>query len=52
MEFSPPQVVIKDLKYPNNVPTTIIFDDIPGYTNLTTLGHHLFHQFLSLIVMT
>jgi hypothetical protein len=52
VEFSPHQVVIKDLKYPKHVLATGIVDDITRLYNLTTLGHHLFHQFLFLIVMT
>jgi hypothetical protein len=53
IEFSPHQVVIKDLKYPTHVLTTRIVEIILlGCTDLTTLGHHLVHQFLLLIAMT
>ena len=52
IDFSPHQVVIKDLKYLKHVLATKIVDDITGCTSLTTLGHHLFHQFLFLIAMT
>ena len=50
--FTPHEVVIKDFKNPQNVLATGIVDDITGCTNLTTLGHHLFLQFLLLIVIT
>jgi hypothetical protein len=47
------QVVIKDLKDPKHVLATMeLLMILPGCTSLTTLGHHLFHQFLFLIVMT
>jgi hypothetical protein len=52
IEFSPHQVVIKDLKDPKHVLATELLMILLGCTNLTTLGHHLFHQFLLLIVMT
>jgi hypothetical protein len=52
VEFSPHQVVINDLKYLQHVLATGIVDDITSCTSLTTLGHHLFHQFLLLIAMT
>ena len=50
--FTPHQVVIKDFKNPQNILATRIVDDIIGCTNLTNLGHHLFPQFLLLIVIT
>ena len=52
VEFSPHQVVIKDLKDPKHVLATGIFVILPGCTSLKTLGHHIFHQFLLLIAMT
>jgi hypothetical protein len=52
IEFSPHQVVIKDLKYPKHVLELELLMILPGCTSLTTLGHHIFHQFLLLIAMT
>jgi hypothetical protein len=52
VEFSPHQVVIKDLKDPKHVLATGIVDDITRLYKFETLGHHLFHQFLLLIAMT
>ena len=40
--FTPHQFVIKDFKYTNNVIATAIVIILPGCTNLTTLGHHIF----------
>jgi hypothetical protein len=52
VEFSPHQVVIKDLKDPNHVIATRIVDDITRLYKFTTLGHYIFHQLLLLIAMT
>ena len=52
VDFSPHQVVIKDLKDPQHVLANRIVDDTTSCTSLTTLAHHLFHQFLLLIEMT
>ena len=49
--FTPHQVVIKDFKNPQNMLLELLMI-LPGCTNLTTLGHHLFLQFLLLIVIT
>jgi hypothetical protein len=43
VEFSPHQVVIKDLKDPKHVLATRLLMMLPGYTSLTTLDHHIFH---------
>jgi hypothetical protein len=45
IEVSPHQIVIKDLKGPKHVLAIGIVDNLLGCTNLTALGHHLFHQF-------
>ena len=50
--FTPHQVVIKDLKILKISLLLELLMIIPGCTNLTTLGHHLFLQFLLLIVIT
>ena len=50
--FTPHQVVIKDFKNPQNVLATGTVMILPGFINLTTLGHHLFLQLLLLIVIT
>ena len=50
--FTPHQVVIKDFKYPQNVLATGTVMILPGCTNLKTLGHHLFLQFLLFMVIT
>jgi hypothetical protein len=42
-EFSPHQVVIKDLKDPKHVLATRILMMLPCYTSLKILGHHIFH---------
>ena len=49
--FTPHQVVIKDFKNPQNVLALELLMILPGCTNLTTLGHHLFLQCLLLIVI-
>ena len=51
VEFSPHQVVIRSLKDLRHVLATGTVDDITSCTNLTTLGHLLFHQYLLLTVM-
>jgi hypothetical protein len=43
VEFSPHQVVIKDLKNPKHVLATKILMMLPRYTSLKILGHHIFH---------
>ena len=50
--FTPHQVVIKDLKIPKMSLLLELLMILPGCTNLTTLGHHLFLQCLFLIVIT
>jgi len=53
VEFSPHQVVIKELKDPKHILASGIVDDIlPSCIDLTNLGHHLFPKFLLLVVMT
>jgi hypothetical protein len=52
VEFSPHQVIIKDLKDPKHVLATRIVDDITRLYKFENLGHHLFHQFLLFIAMT
>jgi hypothetical protein len=43
VEFSPHQVVIKDLKDPKHVLATGLLMILLGCTSLTTLGHQFFH---------
>jgi hypothetical protein len=52
VEFSPHQVVIKDLKDPNHVLATGIKDDITRLYKFDNFGSSFFHQFLFLIEMT
>ena len=52
MTFIPHQAVIKDFKNPQNILATETIDDITRLYKLTTLGHHLFFQFLLLIMIT
>ena len=49
--FTPHQVVIKDFKNPQNVLAIGTVDDITRLYKFKTLGHHLFLQFLLLIVI-
>ena len=51
IEFSPHQVVIKDLKILNMFVRLELLMILPGCTSLTTLVHQLFHHFLLLIAM-
>jgi hypothetical protein len=52
IEFSPHQVVIKDLKDPKHALAIGIVDDMTRLYKFNNFGHHLFHQFLFLIVTT
>jgi hypothetical protein len=52
IEFSPHQVVIKDLKILTMFLQLEFLMILTSCTSLTTLGHRLFHQFLLLIAMT
>jgi hypothetical protein len=52
VKFSTHQVVIKDLKYPKHVLELELLMILLVCTNLKTLGHHIFHQFLLIIAMT
>ena len=50
--FTPHQVVIKNLKILKMSLLLELLMILPGCTNLTTLGHHLFLQFLLVVVIT
>ena len=50
--FTPHQVVIKDFKKLQNVLATGNVDDITRLYKFNNFGHHLFLQFLLLIVIT
>ena len=50
--FTPQQVVIKDFNNPQMSLLLELLMILLGCTNLTALGHHLFLQFLFLIVIT
>ena len=52
VEFSPHQVVIKDLKYPKHVIATGIVDDITKSYKFNNFGSSSFPSFLLLIAMT
>ena len=52
MTLTPHQVVIKDFKNPQNVLATGIVDDVTRLYKFNNFGHHLFLQFLLLIVIT
>jgi hypothetical protein len=49
--FTPHQVVIRDLKYPQHIVLLEVLMILPAYTSLKTLGHPLFHKYLLFIVM-